>query len=208
MFDASDSGTIRFAVAAAPILFFVLIWMGAIAFLQARQKRSVVYLACVTIFFIYVYKVLDYTLFQYQSLLVLKHFMPNLMLNGVAAGDSINLVPLLTLTIHHTRTSLLNVLMMVPFGFGLPFISRWSAPRIVLAGALFSIAIEILQLITGLIAGVTFRIADINDVIFNTVGVVTGYALFSTLTRIYRPIHDWKMAQGSPVAARSVDGIS
>jgi glycopeptide antibiotics resistance protein len=40
--------------------------------------------------------------------------------------------------------------------------------KIAVIGALFGIVIEFLQLITGFIARITFRIADINDVIFNT----------------------------------------
>jgi glycopeptide antibiotics resistance protein len=58
--------------------------------------------------------------------------------------------------------------------------------KIVVMGALFSIGIELMQLITGFMAKMTFRIADINDVIFNTVGVAIGYILFIGFVRIYR----------------------
>jgi glycopeptide antibiotics resistance protein len=67
--------------------------------------------------------------------------------------------------------------------------------KIVVIGALFSISIELLQLITGFMAKITFRIADINDVIFNTVGVAVGYILFIGFVRIYRHIsHNWKIS--------------
>jgi glycopeptide antibiotics resistance protein len=67
--------------------------------------------------------------------------------------------------------------------------------KIVVMGALFSIVIELLQLITGFIAKMTFRIADINDVIFNTVGVAIGYILFVGFVRIYRHIsHNWEVS--------------
>jgi glycopeptide antibiotics resistance protein len=100
------------------------------------------------------------------------------MLNGLTAGKSINLIPLATLTLADLKTSLLNILLMVPFGFGLPFITNLRMKRVIVAGALFSIGIELLQLITGLIAQMTFRVTDINDVLFNTIGVVIGYTLF------------------------------
>lgn len=175
------------------ILLFGLIWIGIVAFL--RSKKSFAYLIFFTIFYVYIFKVLDYTLFQFQSLILLKYFMPNLMLNGQTVGKDINLIPLLTLTPQDLNTSLLNILLMIPFGFGLPFVTNFRMKKIVMIGALFSIGIEFLQLITGFMAKITFRIADINDVIFNTVGVVIGYMLFVGFIHIYRHIsHNWEIA--------------
>ncbi len=177
------------------LLLFSLIWIGIMTFFRLKKKKSFVYLLFFTIFYIYVCKVLDYTLFQFQSLSLLKHFMPDLMLRGQTAEKSINLFPLITLTLEDLKTSLLNVLLMVPFGFGLPFVTKFRMKNIVIIGTLFSIIIEFLQLITGLIAKITFRIADINDVIFNTVGVAIGYILFVGFVRICRYIsHNRKIA--------------
>jgi glycopeptide antibiotics resistance protein len=182
-------------VNAATILLVGLIWLGIATFLKLKKKKSLVYLLFFTIFYIYLYKVLDYTLLQFQSLLLLQHFLPNLMLNGVTAGKSVNLIPLATLTLEDIKTSLLNILMMIPFGFGLPFITNFRFKKIVVAGLLFSIAIELLQLITGFLANTTFRVADFNDLIFNTVGVAVGYMLFIVFVRIYHRIfHNWKIS--------------
>jgi glycopeptide antibiotics resistance protein len=104
--------------------------------------------------------------------------MPSLMLNGVPPSESMNLIPLITLSIQDLKTSLLNILLFVPFGFGLPCITSLRMKQIVIVGMFFSISIELLQFVTGLIAQVTFRVVDINDVIFNTVGVAIGYILF------------------------------
>lgn len=172
---------------AATILLVGLIWLGTSLFLKLKRK-SLVYLLFFTIFYIYLYKVLDYTLLQFQSLLLLQHFLPNLMLNGVEAGRTVNLVPLATLTLEDVKTSLLNIPMMIPFGFGLPFITNFRMRKIVVAGLLLSIAIELLQLITGLLANTTFRVADINDLIYNTVGVAIGYMLFVGSVRNYRKL--------------------
>src|ERR1043165_8828513 len=76
------------------VLLFGLIWIGIVAFL--RFKKSLVYLIFFTIFYVYIVKVLDYTLFQFQSLVLLKYFMPDLILNGQTAEKAINLVPLVT----------------------------------------------------------------------------------------------------------------
>jgi glycopeptide antibiotics resistance protein len=176
-------------------LLFGLIGIGVVTFLRLKKKKSPVYLIFFTIFYVYLFKVLDYTLFQFQSLLLLRYFMPHLILNGQAAGENLNLVPLVTLTPQDLKTSLLNVLLLIPFGFGLPFITNLHMKRIVAIGVLFSVAIELLQLVTGLMADITFRVADINDVIFNTVGVAIGYILFVGFVRIYRHIsHNWEIS--------------
>jgi len=121
--------------------------------------------------------------------------MPGLILNGQTAGKEMNLIPLITLTPQDLKTSLLNILLLIPFGFGLPFITNYRMKKIVVIGALFSIVIELMQLITGSIAKITFRIADINDVIFNTVGVAIGYILFVGFVRIYRHIsYNWEIS--------------
>jgi glycopeptide antibiotics resistance protein len=173
-------------------LLFGMIWIGIVTFLKVKKKESFTYLIFFTIFYVYIVKVLDYTLFQFQSLILLKYFMPGLILNGQTAGKSLNLIPLITLTPQDLDTSLLNILLLMPFGFGLPFITNFYMKKTVVIGALFSISIEFLQLITGTMAKITFRIADINDVIFNTVGVALGYFLFVGFVRSYRHIsHKW-----------------
>lgn len=184
----------EFVIKLSTILLFGLMWLGIITFLRLKKKKSLVYLMFFTIFYVYLVKVLDYTLIQFQSLLLLKYFMPNLLLNGQTAGKNINLIPLFTLASQDLKTSFLNILLLIPFGFGLPFITNFRMKKIVIIGALFSISIELLQLITGFMAKTTFRIADINDVIFNTVGVVIGYVLFIGFMRIYRHVsHKWKI---------------
>jgi glycopeptide antibiotics resistance protein len=180
-------------IGVSAILLFGLVWLGVVLFLLLGKRNSFVYILFFTIFYVYLCKVLDYTLFQFQSLLLLQQLVPGLMLKGQSAGNSINLLPLVTLTMHDLKTSLLNILLMLPFGFGLPFITPLRMRQVVFIGALFSIGIELSQLITGLIAHVTFRVADINDVLFNTLGVAIGYVLFVGFLRVYRRAYrTWK----------------
>lgn len=42
-----------------------------------------------------------------------------------------------------------------------------------------------MQLILGSVIGGTFRVVDINDVIFNTLGVAVGYVVFLGFLRIF-----------------------
>lgn len=183
MLDLNDTDTARFVIGWLPAVLCALVWAAIAILLRIKNKANLLYLGFFTLFSIYLYKVLDYTIFQFQSLLLLKHFVPDLILNGIAPAERVNLVPLATLTHSDVRTSLLNVLLMIPFGFGLPFIKKTSVSQIIGIGALFSICIELLQLTTALWAQMTFRVADINDVVFNTVGVAAGYALFVGFVR-------------------------
>jgi glycopeptide antibiotics resistance protein len=193
--DFINISAMRFVIVLSTGLLFGLIWIGIVMFHRLKKKSSLEYLLFFTIFYVYLFKVLDYTLFQFQSLLLLKYFMPNLILIGQTAGNAMNLIPLITLTSDDLETSLLNILLLIPFGFGLPFITNLRMRKIVIVGALFSIVLEFLQLITGFMAQVTFRIADINDVIFNTFGVAIGYILFIVFLRLYRSIsHKWKIS--------------
>ena len=65
-----------------------------------------------------------------------------------------------------------NVVMFVPLGLLLPLFWRWfgSAKRTVLFGLGLSVSIELIQLVAG---GVT----SVDDLILNTAGAATGFAL-------------------------------
>jgi glycopeptide antibiotics resistance protein len=178
-----------------PLLLFAVLWVALLVILRVRKEAGWVHLLLVAIFGAYLYAVLDVTLLQFQSLLLLKLFQPGLILRGIEAAQSLNLVPLVGLSIGDLPTSLLNILMLVPFGFGLPFLTGFRFAQIVASGALFSLAIEALQLATGQWAGTTFRVADINDVIFNTTGAAIGYLLFIGFLRLLRAARG-----GSPVS--------
>src|SRR6476646_10497547 len=114
------------------VLLCGVIWIAIVAFLRLKGKKSFVYLTFFTIFYVYIVKVLDYTLFQFQSLLLLKYLKPGLILQGQAAGKSLNLIPLITLTPEDIKTSLLNILLLIPFGFGLPFITNFRRNRVII----------------------------------------------------------------------------
>lgn len=179
------------------ILLCGMIWLAAFVFLRLKKYKSFVYLLFFTIFYFYIIVVLYYTIFKFQSLFLLNSLSPNrLMLKGHTVEQGINLVPLVALRLADLKTSLLNILLFIPFGFGLPFITKLQMRKVVVTGALFSVTIELLQLLTGVMAHRTFRTADINDVIFNTTGAVIGYLLFIHSIRIYRNhSRNWKVVK-------------
>lgn len=77
-----------------------------------------------------------------------------------------------------------NILIFVPVGILVPLlVARASWWRVVAVGALFSLAIEVTHFVTAhLLNG--GHIADVNDLLSNTVGGVLGFGLFSVLVRV------------------------
>ena len=75
----------------------------------------------------------------------------------------------------------LNVIMLMPFGFLVPtlFCSKRKLWKTALAGALFSVLIECSQLLN-------YRSTDVDDVILNTLGAVIGYGIYRLFSRLFR----------------------
>lgn len=81
---------------------------------------------------------------------------------------------------------LFNVLLLIPFGVYLRYYFKWSLKKIVLASFLLSLFFELTQL-SGLyfIYPRPYRLADVNDLINNTLGGVIGYMLTPMLTFLF-----------------------
>lgn len=95
-----------------------------------------------------------------------------------------NLIPLIDIVsdpIAYIVNTLLNILLFVPLGFLMPAI--WNEYRYmkktVLFGLGLSVMIEILQMFT-------YRLTDIDDLIFNTIGAAAGYYIYILFLK-YKP---------------------
>jgi len=80
--------------------------------------------------------------------------------------------------------ALTNILVFVPLGMLVPLlVARPSWGRVLAAAALFSLTIEVTQLVTAryLQGG---HIADVNDLLFNIVGGALGFGVLSALLRV------------------------
>ncbi len=95
-----------------------------------------------------------------------------------------NLVPFIDVLMGRgdfMRQLVLNVIMMIPFGFLFPLVRNENAKLIktILYAFLLSLSIEILQpLING------FRASDITDIITNVIGGIIGYIMYF----IFKPL--------------------
>ncbi len=87
-----------------------------------------------------------------------------------------------------------NILMTVPFGFGINFIARLRSRDFVWLALALGLLIETAQFALDLIFGGVYRSVDANDVLFNGLGVWLGYGLFLVfawlfllITRRFKP---------------------
>lgn len=95
-----------------------------------------------------------------------------------------NLIPIIDIVsdpIAYIVNTLLNILLFMPLGFLMPVIWKEyrSMKKTVLFGFGVSVMIELLQMFT-------FRLTDIDDLIFNTIGAVAGYYIYILFLK-YKP---------------------
>ncbi|MBZ0294933.1 MAG: VanZ family protein [Anaerolineae bacterium] len=159
------------------ILFIVLLILW-------RRKYSASYLICFLAFSIYLLFALD------------KVFFPLHISGGYADAmraqpfiNSINLIPFYFGPFGTLRsafsTLLLNVVLTIPFGFGVSFVARVRARDVLWLAPGLGFGIEIAQLVISLLLGYAYRVIDINDVLMNMLGVLIGYGIFSIFAWLY-----------------------
>jgi len=103
--------------------------------------------------------------------------------------SSVNFVPFyfgqFGLTAGGLRLLVYNILLTLPFGFGINFLTRMNVKKIVSVSIFLGLGLEIAQLLLSLALRYPYRVVDINDAIFNAFGVLLGYGFFKLFARLY-----------------------
>jgi len=81
-----------------------------------------------------------------------------------------------------------NILMTVPFGFGINFIAHLRKRDFIWLALALGLLIETTQFALDLILGGVYRTVDVNDVLFNALGVWIGVGLFFGFARLFMAI--------------------
>ena len=81
-----------------------------------------------------------------------------------------------------------NILMTVPFGFGISFIARLKPRNFPWLAVVLGLVIETTQFALDLAIGGGYRTVDANDVLFNAIGVLLGYGVFRVFVWVYLAI--------------------
>lgn len=78
-----------------------------------------------------------------------------------------------------------NIVLTLPFGFCIGFITRIRWRDLLWLPLGVGVVIESSQLLVSLLIGIPYRVIDVNDVIFNAVGVILGYLIFRLFALVY-----------------------
>jgi glycopeptide antibiotics resistance protein len=81
-----------------------------------------------------------------------------------------------------------NILLTIPFGFGLRFVTRFKPRNIFWVALSVGLSTEGIQLVLCLTFQGSFRSVDINDSLLNAFGVLVGYAAFLIFAWLYRAL--------------------
>ena len=95
---------------------------------------------------------------------------------------AINFIPILTIDV---KTFLLNIIMLIPFGMYIPFLNKTmvSVKKAAKFGFMLSLSFEFVQLLVRVTLG-SGRSTDINDLLANTAGAVTGFLIVRKLFKV------------------------
>lgn len=165
------------------IIVFLIIFVVTSLLIKVITKKPNIYFVFLFIMFIYITNVARLTIFP---LYINCNFESNLYQN-------INIVPFRHFIL---RDAIMNFILTIPLGIGLPFVilQKFNIKIIGIIGFGFGILIESMQYIGGLISdNFTIRYIDINDVIFNFFGVVSGYIVLRVFTHLYLKVDRLKL---------------
>ena len=83
-----------------------------------------------------------------------------------------------------------NILLTLPFGFGLPFLVRVPGRRIFWLALISGLALEGIQLLIMLLGMISAygHTIDVNDACLNSIGVLVGYGLYISFAWCYRAL--------------------
>jgi|WetSurMetagenome_2_1015567.scaffolds.fasta_scaffold407535_2 glycopeptide antibiotics resistance protein len=176
--------------------------LGIVLLMMRRRNASSTYLFFFAIFWLYLLVVIAFTLFP----MPLPRF-------GVGRRSVIDLLQRVNLSLFYfgkyeqlnpgfifRREIVANILLTLPFGFGIPFVApvKWKQIPLLACGA--GIGIELAQLLLCIAVGMGYRSTDINDALMNAVGVLVGYGIFIGLANGIMAIVKRKPGPGKGLA--------
>ncbi|NLP29977.1 MAG: VanZ family protein [Clostridiales bacterium] len=156
--------------------FVLLALIYFVFFYKKWYKKSRKVFVINTLMYIYIVMVLFVTLMPF----------PVPFINGTnnLFLETANLIPFRDLRMNYygsARELILNVIMMMPFGFLYPVVRKAGIIKTVTMCFIFSLVIESAQLLSAFCGGLASRSFDVTDLITNTFGGLLGYLIFSTL---------------------------
>jgi len=157
------------------VLFLILIILW-------RRNKSFSYLFFFSIFWVYLMGAISVAVFPFVILTdgSSSDILHNLNMIPFNFGNCFEYLPQ-----NCIRDIYDNILLTIPFGFGIHFITRIQPKRIFWFMLAIGCFFEFTQFIMAFVFHISFRTIDINDAILNTTGAFVGYILFRFFGWLY-----------------------
>lgn len=148
-----------------------------------RRQHSLSYLICFAVLGIYLVFALDKVFFPLQ----VGGDYPDAQ---TPFSSLVNLIPFYPGPWGYSEgffvTNLQNMILTIPFGFGVNFVAPTRGKTFLWLAPAVGLGIETVQLgISALGLSHPYRLADVNDVIMNALGIFVGYGIFRVFAWLY-----------------------
>jgi glycopeptide antibiotics resistance protein len=161
-----------FVCLVALLLALILLW---------TKNKNLSYIFLCAIFGVYLIGVISVVVFPFPIGYSNPDFKPAVNMIPFNFGSCFNMFPEICF-----RTIYENILLTVPLGFGISFITPIKRKNILTLGIMVGLLFELTQLAISLAVRSPFRAVDVNDVIFNAIGVWLGYGIFLIFGWVYK----------------------
>lgn len=162
-----------------------LVILGVLLVVLWRRTQSLSALLCLFIFGIYLLFAVDRAFFP----IAISGSYADEMRKVERVSSFINLIPFnfnfSEIPDIVFRQIFQNVLLTVPFGFGVSFVARLRAKDFAWLIPVIGFGIETMQVLISLLLRYPYRVIDINDALLNTLGVLIGYGSFRIFAWFY-----------------------
>ena len=156
------------------LLALILLW---------KKNKNLSYIFLCVVFGVYLIGVISVVVFPFPIGYSNPGFNPSVNLIPFNFGNCFDIFPEICF-----RTIFENILLTLPFGFGISFIVPIKPKHIAWLGIMVGLLFELTQFAISLVVRSPFRATDINDVIFNAIGVLLGYGIFLVFGDAYKRI--------------------
>ena len=178
LYHESYSGT-SFKRVVGFVLSMALLYSWILFFTIRRKQESFLQVIIHSSFFVYVFAVLQLTCYFILFKEISAHDWWDKMNHRIETHDHVNLTPFKTMNIYNMFDKQVagNFVMLLPLGIYLPLLYRKFRKgsgffAVLLISFFVSVGIELLQLAT------SYRSADVDDVILNTLGACVGFFIY------------------------------
>lgn len=162
--------------------FFILFLIYILIYLKYLKNKESLFKIEFSLFYLYI------TIVFFSTIMPFRIIIPG---RNEFFLDRLNLVPFRDMYKHYFGAIddiILNIIMFIPFGFFYSLLKNKKLFNVIITSFLFSLFIELTQLLYAWTSIYSRRTCDVTDLITNTFGGVIGYFLYKLIYILKRKV--------------------